>query len=75
MIDCCDDDFCVCPSVLKNWGKGQGQSFVSKVFKQVGKVSSGKFMVCRLLGGQFVMVDVMYMYGFVVGLGIEMLIG
>ena len=30
------------PSAPKNRGKGQGQSFVSKVLKQAGKASSGK---------------------------------
>lgn len=37
-----DDDFRVRPSAPKNRGKGQGQSFVSKVLKQTGKASGGK---------------------------------
>ncbi|EML5470853.1 relaxase/mobilization nuclease and DUF3363 domain-containing protein [Pseudomonas aeruginosa] len=37
-----DDDFRIRPSAPKNRGKGQGQSFVSKVLKQAGKASSGK---------------------------------
>ena len=37
-----DDDFRVRPSAPKNRGKGQGQSFVSKVLKQAGKASGGK---------------------------------
>ncbi|MEJ5030227.1 relaxase/mobilization nuclease and DUF3363 domain-containing protein [Comamonas sp. MYb69] len=43
-----DDDFRVRPNppkAPKNWGKGQGQSFVSKVLKQTGKASSGKSSV------------------------------
>ncbi|MFC4924370.1 DUF3363 domain-containing protein [Delftia deserti] len=42
MTDRRDDDFRVRPSALKNRGKGQGQSFVSKVLKQAGKASGGK---------------------------------
>lgn len=42
MTDHRDDDFRVRPSAPKNRGKGQGQSFVSKVLKQAGKASSGK---------------------------------
>ncbi|HCF3995982.1 TPA: relaxase/mobilization nuclease and DUF3363 domain-containing protein [Pseudomonas aeruginosa] len=42
MSDRRDDDFRVRPSAPKNRGKGQGQSFVSKVLKQAGKASSGK---------------------------------
>ena len=42
MTDSRDDDFRVRPSAPKNRGKGQGQSFVSKVLKQAGKASSGK---------------------------------
>ncbi|GAB3359314.1 MULTISPECIES: DUF3363 domain-containing protein [Giesbergeria] len=42
-----DDDFRVRPSAPKNRGKGQGQSFVSKVLKQAGKASSGKSAVRR----------------------------
>ncbi|WP_162949787.1 relaxase/mobilization nuclease domain-containing protein [Pseudomonas aeruginosa] len=42
-----DDDFRVRPSAPKNRGKGQGQSFVSKVLKQTGKASGGKSMVHR----------------------------
>ena len=41
------DDFRVRPSAPKNRGKGQGQSFVSKVLKQAGKASSGKSTVRR----------------------------
>lgn len=37
-----DDDFRLRPSAPKNRGKGQGQSFVSKVLKQAGKASGGK---------------------------------
>lgn len=37
-----DDDFRVRPSAPKSRGKGQGQSFVSKVLKQAGKACSGK---------------------------------
>ncbi|HEJ2267344.1 TPA: DUF3363 domain-containing protein [Pseudomonas aeruginosa] len=47
MADRRDDDFRVRPSAPKNRGKGQGQSFVSKVLKQAGKASSGKSAVCR----------------------------
>ncbi|MCM2010547.1 relaxase/mobilization nuclease and DUF3363 domain-containing protein [Pseudomonas aeruginosa] len=42
MTDHRDDDFRVRPSAPKNRGKGQGQSFVSKVLKQAGKASGGK---------------------------------
>ena len=42
MSDRRDDDFRVRPSAPKNRGKGQGQSFVSKVLKQTGKASGGK---------------------------------
>ena len=42
-----DDDFRVRPSAPKNRGKGQGQSFVSKVLKQAGKAGSGKSTVRR----------------------------
>ncbi|NHF65619.1 relaxase/mobilization nuclease and DUF3363 domain-containing protein [Xanthomonas hortorum] len=42
MTDRRDDDFRVRPSAPKNRGKGQGQSFVSKVLKQTGKSSRGK---------------------------------
>ncbi|WP_374443433.1 relaxase/mobilization nuclease domain-containing protein [Pseudomonas panipatensis] len=42
MRDRRDDDFRVRPSAPKSRGKGQGQSFVSKVLKQAGKASSGK---------------------------------
>ncbi|PPT94121.1 type VI secretion protein [Xanthomonas arboricola pv. arracaciae] len=42
MTDRRDDDFRVRPSAPKNRGKGQGQSFVSKVLKQTGKASGGK---------------------------------
>ncbi|MBG6463624.1 relaxase/mobilization nuclease and DUF3363 domain-containing protein [Pseudomonas aeruginosa] len=47
MNDRRDDDFRVRPSAPKNRGKGQGQSFVSKVLKQAGKASSGKPAVRR----------------------------
>lgn len=47
MADRRDDDFRVRPSAPKNWGKDQGQSFVSKVLKQAGKASSGKSAVRR----------------------------
>ncbi|HCI2714608.1 TPA: relaxase/mobilization nuclease and DUF3363 domain-containing protein [Pseudomonas aeruginosa] len=47
MTDRRDDDFLVRPSAPKNRGKGQGQSFVSKVLKQAGKASSGKSTVRR----------------------------
>ena len=47
MNDRRDDDFRVRPSAPKNRGKGQGQSFVSKVLKQAGKASSGKSTVRR----------------------------
>ncbi|MCL6371522.1 DUF3363 domain-containing protein [Pectobacterium atrosepticum] len=40
-----DDDFRVRPSAPKNQGKGQEQSFVSKVLKQAGKASGGKSAV------------------------------
>ena len=42
MTDRRDDDFRVRPSAPKNRGKGQGQSFVSKVLQQTGKASGGK---------------------------------
>ena len=42
MTDRRDNDFRVRPSAPKNRGKGQGQSFVSKVLKQAGKASGGK---------------------------------
>ncbi|WP_368994586.1 DUF3363 domain-containing protein [Citrobacter freundii] len=42
MNDRRDDDFRVRPSAPKSRGKGQGQSFVSKVLKQAGKASGGK---------------------------------
>lgn len=47
MTDRRDDDFRVRPTAPKNRGKGQGQSFVSKVLKQAGKASSGKSAVRR----------------------------
>ncbi|HHK3131988.1 TPA: relaxase/mobilization nuclease domain-containing protein [Pseudomonas aeruginosa] len=47
MTDRRDDDFRVRPSAPKNRGKGQGQSFVSKVLKQAGKASSGKSAMRR----------------------------
>ena len=51
MTDRRDDDFRVRPSAPKNRGKGQGQSFVSKVLKQAGKASSGKSTVLRIMAG------------------------
>ncbi|CAM4134221.1 relaxase/mobilization nuclease domain-containing protein [Bordetella pseudohinzii] len=45
MTDRRDDDFRVRPSAPKNRGKGQGQSFVSKVLKQAGKAGGGKSAV------------------------------
>lgn len=51
MSDRRDDDFRVRPSAPKNRGKGQGQSFVSKVLKQAGKASSGKSAVRRPAAG------------------------
>ncbi len=47
MTDRRDDDFRVRPNAPKNRGKGQGQSFVSKVLKQTGKASSGKSTMRR----------------------------
>ncbi|MDX7817955.1 relaxase/mobilization nuclease and DUF3363 domain-containing protein [Aeromonas caviae] len=47
MTDRRDNNFRVRPSAPKNRGKGQGQSFVSKVLKQAGKASSGKSAVRR----------------------------
>lgn len=47
MTDRRDDNFRVLPSAPKNRGKGQGQSFVSKVLKQAGKASGGKSAVRR----------------------------
>ena len=47
MTDRRDDDFRGRPSAPKNRGKGQGQSFVSKVLTQAGKASSGKSAVRR----------------------------
>ncbi|TEC09085.1 DUF3363 domain-containing protein [Pseudomonas aeruginosa] len=47
MTDHRDDDFRVRPTAPKNRGKGQSQSFVSKVLKQAGKASSGKSAVRR----------------------------
>ncbi|QEA14337.1 MULTISPECIES: relaxase/mobilization nuclease domain-containing protein [Comamonas] len=50
MSDRRDDDFRVRlnpPKAPNNRGKGQGQSFVSKVLKQAGKASSGKSTVRR----------------------------
>jgi hypothetical protein len=51
MTDRRDDDFRVRPNAPKNRGKGQGQSFVSKVLKQTGKASSGKSTMRRPGGG------------------------
>lgn len=42
-----DDDFRVRPGAPKNRGKGQGQSFVSKVLKQAGRASGGKSSMRR----------------------------
>ena len=50
MTDRRDDDFRVRPSAPKNRGKGQGQSFVSKVLKQTGKASGGKSLVRHSAG-------------------------
>jgi type IV secretory pathway VirD2 relaxase len=47
MSDRRDDDFRMRPSPPKNRGKGQGQSFVSKVLKQAGKASGGKSTMRR----------------------------
>ncbi|CAD7381957.1 relaxase/mobilization nuclease domain-containing protein [Xanthomonas arboricola] len=51
MTDRCDDDFRVRPSAPKNRGKGQGQSFVSKVLKQAGKASGGKSSMRHSVAG------------------------
>ncbi|NIJ79256.1 relaxase/mobilization nuclease and DUF3363 domain-containing protein [Xanthomonas cannabis] len=51
MTDRRDDDFRVRPSAPKNRGKGQGQSFVSKVLKQASKASGGKSAVRRPAAG------------------------
>ncbi len=51
MTDRRDDDFRVRPGAPKNRGKGQGQSFVSKVLKQAGKASGGKSAVRRPAAG------------------------
>jgi len=51
MTDRRDDDFRVRPGSPKNRGKGQGQSFVSKVLKQAGKASGGKSAVRRPTAG------------------------
>ncbi|MBJ2198946.1 relaxase/mobilization nuclease and DUF3363 domain-containing protein (plasmid) [Pseudomonas sp. AO-1] len=47
MTDRRDDDFRVRPSAPKNRGKGQSQSFVTKVLKQAGKASGGKSAMRR----------------------------
>ncbi|MCO7486976.1 relaxase/mobilization nuclease and DUF3363 domain-containing protein [Stenotrophomonas maltophilia] len=47
MSDRRDDDFRARPAPPKNRGKGQGQSFVSKVLRQVGKASGGKSVARR----------------------------
>ncbi len=54
MTDRRDDDFRVRPRAPKNRGKGQGQSFVSKVLKQAGKASGGKSSIrhSAVSGGQ-----------------------
>ncbi len=51
MSDRHDDDFRVRPSAPKNRGKSQEKSFVSKVLKQAGKVSSGKSSIRHSAGG------------------------
>ncbi|WP_457977740.1 relaxase/mobilization nuclease and DUF3363 domain-containing protein [Ectopseudomonas composti] len=51
MTDRRDDDFRVHPSAPKNRGKGQGQSFVSKVLKQAGKASGGKSSMRHSVAG------------------------
>jgi hypothetical protein len=51
MTDRRDDDFRVRPSAPKNRGKGQGQSFVSKVLKQAGKASGGKSSMRHSVAG------------------------
>ena len=51
MTDRRDDDFRVRPGAPKNRGKGQGQSFVSKVLKRAGKASGGKSAVRRPVAG------------------------
>ena len=51
MTDRRDDDFRVRPSAPKNRGKGQGQSFVSKVLKQAGQASGGKSSMRHSAGG------------------------
>ncbi|CUI37164.1 relaxase/mobilization nuclease and DUF3363 domain-containing protein [Achromobacter xylosoxidans] len=51
MTDRRDDDFRVRPSAPKNRGKGQGQSFVSKVLKQTGKASGGKSLMRHSAAG------------------------
>ncbi|MBN0217599.1 type VI secretion protein, partial [Pseudomonas aeruginosa] len=51
MTDRGDHDFWVRPGAPKNRGKGQGQSFVSKVLKQAGKASGGKSAVRRPTAG------------------------
>lgn len=50
MTDRRDDDFQVRPSAPKNRGKGQGQSFVSKVLKQACKASGGKSLMRHSTG-------------------------
>ncbi|WP_319049361.1 relaxase/mobilization nuclease and DUF3363 domain-containing protein [Pseudomonas aeruginosa] len=51
MTDRRDDDFRVRPGAPKNRGKGQGQSFVSKVLKRAGKASGGMSAVRRPVAG------------------------
>ncbi|KPW46458.1 Relaxase type IV secretory pathway VirD2 [Pseudomonas syringae pv. antirrhini] len=51
MSDRHDDDFRVRPSAPKNRGKSQEKSFVSKVLKQAGKISSGKSSIRHSAGG------------------------
>ncbi|MGK4342857.1 DUF3363 domain-containing protein [Ectopseudomonas oleovorans] len=51
MTDRGDHDFWVRPGAPKNRGKGQGQSFVSKVLKRAGKASGGKSAVRRPVAG------------------------
>ncbi|WP_298018204.1 relaxase/mobilization nuclease and DUF3363 domain-containing protein [uncultured Castellaniella sp.] len=52
MSDRRDDDFRVRPSAPKNWGKGHGQGFISKVLKQTGKASGGKSSMRPAAGGR-----------------------
>lgn len=51
MTDRGDNDFWVRPGAPKNRGKGQGQSFASKVLKQAGKASGGKSLMRHSAAG------------------------